>query len=695
MIIKTSSKTGHSKLISTLVDMGYTRVQLVLEFGDFAVRGSIIDIYPINRELPVRLEFEDDQIERITEFHPQTQRSLQTLTSFQLKEQPSKPTTPSEDPLPIHHPLLLDLQLESPVVHETYGIGIYKGLHYLNLSGREGEFIWIQYKGEDRVFVPIEQTHLLHTYSGGDAEPTIHGLFDGYWNRMKERAMKSAELYVQDLYELYLQRKESSGFCYAPDTPQQKEFEDQFPYAETPDQLRAIAEIKEDMESPKIMDRLLCGDVGYGKTEVILRAVFKALENEKQVAVLVPTTLLAEQHYELFVERLHQFPYRVEVLSRFQSKEKQKVIIKGLQEGTVDLVIGTHRLIQNDIKFSHLGFIVVDEEQRFGVSHKEKLKHLQSEVDVLSVSATPIPRTLYMSLSGARDLTCIETPPRKRLPVVTHVLAYDEERIKDAIQKELQRKGQVFFLHNRVSSILKTGKTLKTWFPNAEISIAHGQMQEDILQDVMMEFWSGKTDILVSTTIIENGIDVPRANTIIIDSAEKYGLAQIHQLRGRVGRSEIQGYAYLFYDKDTPPTSKVAQRLDAIKSYVSLGAGYQLALKDLEIRGAGAVLGNKQHGNMVQVGFELYCKLLNQAVKKAKKEKIQNPPAIVFSPKMKAYIPDTYVENEQERLTLYRRLMSLTHQSQLDDLVEEIEDRYGKLPKLVEILLTTVRAQLY
>ncbi|RKY03358.1 transcription-repair coupling factor, partial [Candidatus Poribacteria bacterium] len=495
--------------------------------------------------------------------------------------------------------------------------------------------------------------------------------------------------------ELYAARQVIKGHAFSEDTPWQKEFEALFPYEETPDQLRAIEEVKRDMEKPKPMDRLICGDVGYGKTEVAMRAAFKAVMDGKQVAVLVPTTVLAQQHYMTFTERFADFPVNIEMLSRFQTPKKRKEILEGLAKGTVDIVIGTHMLLQDNVKFKDLGLVIIDEEHRFGVRHKEKLKQLRKEVDVLTMTATPIPRTLYMAISGILDMSVIETPPENRQPIETYVMEYDPQVVREAILRELERGGQVFYVHNRVETIASVAASLQRLVPEARIAVAHGQMSERLLERVMLDFINRKYDVLVCTTIIESGIDIPNVNTIIIDRADTLGLAQLYQLRGRVGRAGEKAYGYLFYPKDRAITEGAQKRLKVIEELTELGSGFKLALRDLEIRGAGNILGPEQHGHINAVGYELYCKLLEEAVRELKGEKVEEEIETRISLPIDAYIPDDYIPDPAQKVMIYKKIASAKDEEWLRDIEEELRDRFGEVPERVRALLEIASLKLF
>lgn len=690
-----NTKLTYQDIIAKFVDLGYQRVTMVLEPGDFAVRGAIIDIFPTNQSHPLRVEYFGDDIDRINSFDCHSQRSISALMKTDIA--PCSPDREKQiiyDGAIANESLLTDIEEGDYIVHEDYGVGIYKGMVRLNRQGHEGEFLHIKYAAEDKVYVPLDQLQLIHRYADNELTPKVNRLYDGSWTRTTKKIQREMLQLAHEIYDLYKERAEKKGFACTEDTVSQCELEQSFPHKETSDQVKVINEVKQDMESNKPMDRLICGDVGYGKTEVIIRAAFKALENGKQVAILVPTTLLAEQHFGQFKKRLEPFPYFVEVLSRFRSKKEQLEIIKKINVQQVDLVVGTHRLLQKDVVFKDLGLLIIDEEQRFGVTHKEKLKTLKKNIDVINVTATPIPRTLYMSLTGARDLSRIMTPPRLKKPVMTAVLEFDDKQIRSVIQQELDRNGQVYYLYNKVEKIDAMYSTLKKWFPDKSIGLGHGQQKSSQLQDVMYKFWKGEIDILCCSTIIENGLDVPRANTIILDLVDRLGLSQIHQLRGRVGRADTQGYAYLTYRSEKQLTDKAKKRLQAVKEYATLGAGYKLAMKDLEIRGAGTLLGHKQSGHMTAVGFDLYCSLLEKSVRAIRGELEPKKARLTFKNTSKIYIPDTYIENERERLSVYQRFMAFEYAYQVDDLVDELEDRYGEMPKMVTILLDAVKGQL-
>jgi transcription-repair coupling factor (superfamily II helicase) len=591
---------------------------------------------------------------------------------------------------------LADLRPGDYVVHVEHGVGRFVGLARLPVDGGEKEYMLLDYAEGDRLYVPLDQIDRVSRYLGGEGqEPALTRLGSQDWARAKERARRSAVDIARELLEIYARRELSTGFAFSPDTPWQRELEDAFPYVETPDQLEAIRQVKQDMEAPRPMDRLICGDVGYGKTEVALRAAFKAVMDGKQVALLVPTTVLAQQHFATFSERLAPFPVRVEVLSRFRSEGEQRAVLEGLSNGSIDICIGTHRLLQKDVRFKSLGLLIIDEEQRFGVMHKEYLKKMRQEVDVLTMTATPIPRTLYMSLASVRDMSVIETPPEERLPIKTFVMPYDEATIREAVLRELDRGGQVFFVHNRVQDIHHVAYRLRRLIPEAEIAIGHGQMPEEELEQVMLDFFAGKVDLLVCTTIIEAGLDVPNANTIIVNRADRFGLAQLYQLRGRVGRGANLAYAYLLFSKDTRLRGPAEERLRTILEASELGAGYRIAMKDLEIRGAGNILGPEQSGHISAVGFDLYCRMLAEAVEELRARQagreVAPPPSIPsIELPLAAFIPEGYIANPAQRISFYQRLARVASLEELADLGDELRDRFGAEPEPVDNLLYVV-----
>jgi transcription-repair coupling factor (superfamily II helicase) len=582
------------------------------------------------------------------------------------------------------------------VVHQEYGIGRFEGLVKLDSTGVEREYLLIRYAGTDKLYIPTDQLDRVTRYIGmGDAVPALSKLGTSEWTRAKSRTKENVQEIARDLLKLYSAREAVTGHAFPPDSEQPwlQELEDAFPYEETPDQARAIEEVKADMERPRPMDRLVCGDVGYGKTEVALRAAFKAVLDQRQVAILVPTTVLALQHFNTFKERLKAYPVRVELLSRFRSEKEQRQVLEDLALGKVDIIIGTHRLLQKDVVFLNLGLLVIDEEQRFGVVHKERLKQLRHEVDVLTMTATPIPRTLHMSLVNVRDMSVIETPPQERLPIRTAIREYDEKLIREAILREIDRGGQVFFVHNRVQGIQTIAQKLQKLIPEARIIVGHGQMPEDQLERVMMAFSAGEYDVLLSTTIIENGLDIPNANTIIVNNASMFGLSQLYQLRGRVGRGTHQAYAYFLYNKDTRLTPLQEKRLRAIFEATELGAGFRIAMKDLEIRGAGNLLGAEQSGFMNAVGFDLYCKLLAEAVEELQGKRVERAatPSVQVDLPLDSYLPDEYIGDRTLKVKFYQRLANLSTPEQVEAMEAELTDRFGPPPRPVQNLLAMVR----
>ncbi|MDN5327360.1 MAG: hypothetical protein PWP41_2056 [Moorella sp. (in: firmicutes)] len=596
-----------------------------------------------------------------------------------------------------------DLKEGDYVVHVHHGIGRYLGLQQLDVGGVKKDYLLIQYAGKDRLYVPVDQVSLVQKYVGGEGHvPRLYRLGGNEWNKVKSRVQEAVQEMAQELLELYARREAIPGHAFGPDTPWQREFEEAFPYTETPDQLRAIAEVKADMEKPRPMDRLLCGDVGYGKTEVAMRAAFKAVMDGMQVAVLVPTTILAQQHYETFKARFAPFPVKIAVLSRFCSPREQKVVVEALKRGEVDIVIGTHRLLSGDVNFKNLGLVIIDEEQRFGVAHKEKLKQLRYSVDVLTMTATPIPRTLHMSLAGVRDMSMIETPPEDRFPVQTYVVEYNPELVREAIRRELDRGGQVFIVHNRVQDIDRFAYHIQQLVPEARVGIGHGQMGEEELENVMLDFISGRYDVLVSTTIVENGLDIQNANTLIVDESDNFGLAQLYQLRGRVGRTNRLAYAYFTYRPDKVLGEIAEKRLAAIREFTAFGSGYKIALRDLQIRGAGNFLGPEQHGHMVAVGFDLYCQLLEEAVRKLKEQRgegvprpaLAEPQATPIELAVDTFLGDNYIPEATLKMELYHRFMNAGDLAAVEDIAAEMEDRFGPPPPEARNLVALTRVRI-
>lgn len=583
---------------------------------------------------------------------------------------------------------LSDLNVGDYVVHENHGIGRYEGVERIDIQGIKKDYLTIRYKGHDKLYVLIDQMHLVQKYIGGEAgKPKVNKLSSIEWSRTKERARRAVEDMAKELLELYAKREDAEGFQFSEDNEWQRQFEDLFPYEETEGQNHSIEEIKEDMHSAKPMDRLLCGDVGYGKTEVALRAAFKAILDGKQVAFLVPTTILAEQHYNTMMDRFSTFPIKIGVLSRFVKKSAQNLTIENIRKGLVDVVVGTHRLLSDDIKFKDLGLLIIDEEQRFGVKHKEKLKVFKEDIDVLTLTATPIPRTLHMSLSGVRDMSVIEDPPEERYPVQTYVVEYNEQMIRDAILKEVSRGGQIYYVYNRVDTIDRVTSKLRELVPEASFGIAHGQMSERQLEKEMKGFLEKQIDVLVCTTIIETGLDIPNVNTIIIYDADKMGLSQLYQLRGRVGRSNRIAYGYFTYQKDKVLSEVAEKRLRAIKEFTEFGSGFKIAMRDLEIRGAGNLLGHQQHGHMDAIGYDLYVKYLNEAIKKLKGEKVEETLDTTVDIRVDGYIKSNYIEDEEQKIEIYKKISSISDIEEYRELVDELIDRFGDIPREVENLL--------
>ena len=588
-----------------------------------------------------------------------------------------------------------DIKEGEYVVHSIHGVGIYKGLSQQEIDGQLKDYLTIEYANKDKLHIPAEQINLLVRYRGsGSIKPKLSRMGGKDWENTKSRVKKEVEQVAYDLLRLYARRKMQKGIQFLPDTTWQVEMEEAFEYTETPDQMKAINDVKADMESDKPMDRLICGDVGFGKTEVAMRAIFKAVTSGKQVAVVVPTTILALQHFQTISERFKPFGVDVELMSRFRTSKEQKETIKHLATGKCDVVIGTHRLLQDGIVFKDLGLLVIDEEHRFGVRHKEKLKQLRENIDIITMSATPIPRTLYMSLSGIKDMSVINTPPKNRLPIKTYVGEWNENMVKNAIVHELDREGQVFYLYNRVETIDEFRLQLQKLVPNARIAIGHGQMDEKTLEKVIVDFANQEYDILLATTIIENGIDIPNANTMIIHNADKFGLAQLYQLRGRVGRSQRQAYCYCFYTKSKEITTDAVQRLKAIKEFTTLGSGYQIAMRDVEIRGVGNILGTKQHGHMINVGFDTYCQLLEETVQELQGNYTEKVQPTIVDINVTAFIPDEWVGSSEQKMIEYKRLADVNSEIELDSIVEEWKDRFAKPPESVENLIKLIKIRL-
>ncbi|MBU8710837.1 transcription-repair coupling factor [Bacillus subtilis] len=590
-----------------------------------------------------------------------------------------------------------ELQIGDYVVHINHGIGKYLGIETLEINGIHKDYLNIHYQGSDKLYVPVEQIDQVQKYVGSEGkEPKLYKLGGSEWKRVKKKVETSVQDIADDLIKLYAEREASKGYAFSPDHEMQREFESAFPYQETEDQLRSIHEIKKDMERERPMDRLLCGDVGYGKTEVAIRAAFKAIGDGKQVALLVPTTILAQQHYETIKERFQDYPINIGLLSRFRTRKEANETIKGLKNGTVDIVIGTHRLLSKDVVYKDLGLLIIDEEQRFGVTHKEKIKQIKANVDVLTLTATPIPRTLHMSMLGVRDLSVIETPPENRFPVQTYVVEYNGALVREAIERELARGGQVYFLYNRVEDIERKADEISMLVPDAKVAYAHGKMTENELETVMLSFLEGESDVLVSTTIIETGVDIPNVNTLIVFDADKMGLSQLYQLRGRVGRSNRVAYAYFTYRRDKVLTEVAEKRLQAIKEFTELGSGFKIAMRDLTIRGAGNLLGAQQHGFIDSVGFDLYSQMLKEAIEErkgdtAKTEQFETE----IDVELDAYIPETYIQDGKQKIDMYKRFRSVATIEEKNELQDEMIDRFGNYPKEVEYLFTVAEMKVY
>ena len=586
-----------------------------------------------------------------------------------------------------------ELSVGDFVVHEKHGLGIYRGIEKVEVDRIVKDYIKIEYRGGSNLYIPATQLDCLQKYSGADASkaPKLNKLGTQEWNKTKSKVRGAVKNIAKELVELYAVRQEKEGYVCGPDTVWQKEFEEMFPYEETEDQLSAIEDAKRDMESTRIMDRLICGDVGYGKTEVALRAAFKEVQESRQVAYLAPTTILAQQIYNTFVQRMKEFPVRVELLCRFRTPAQQKKAIEDLKKGQVDVIIGTHRILSKDVQFKNLGLLIVDEEQRFGVTHKEKIKQLKKDVDVLTLTATPIPRTLHMSLIGIRDMSVLEEPPMDRMPIQTYVMEYDEETVQEAINRELRRGGQVYYVYNRVTDIADVALRIAKLVPDARVDFAHGQMSERELENVMYSFVNGDIDVLVSTTIIETGLDISNVNTMIIHDSDRYGLSQLYQLRGRIGRSNRTAYAFLMYRQNVMLKETAEKRLAAIREYTDLGSGFKIAMRDLELRGAGNLLGAQQHGHMNAVGYDLYCKMLNEAVKEAKGIHTMEDFETSVDLNVDAYIPDSYISNEFQKLDIYKRIAGIETQQDYDDMLEELLDRFGEPGKAVLNLLAIAK----
>ena len=588
-----------------------------------------------------------------------------------------------------------DLKIGDYVVHKNYGIGIFIGVNTITADGTTKDYIKLKYYGDDVLYVPTNQLDSVRKYVGGDEGGLkVNKLGTKEWLNTKAKVKKNLRQVAKELIELYAKREKSKGYAFPADTPWQTQFEDSFPYQETDDQLRCIDEVKKDMENSKPMDRLLCGDVGYGKTEVAIRAAFKAVMGGKQVAYLAPTTVLAEQQYKEFKERMTNFGIRVEVLNRFKTKKQQTEIINKLKLGEVDIVVGTHRILSKDVEFKDLGLLIIDEEHRFGVKDKEKIKQYKATIDVLTMTATPIPRTLHMSIVGVRDMSVIYEPPYNRKPVQTYVLEYDQEVIKEAITRELERNGQVFYLFNNVERIIQKADEISNLVPEAKVVYAHGQMTGHEIENIMEEFIEGKTNVLVCTTILESGIDIPNANTIIVENADRMGLAQLYQIRGRVGRSDRQGYAYITYKRDKLLSEIADKRLKAIKEFTEFGSGFKIAMRDLEIRGAGSLLGEIQSGHLEQVGYDTYCKLLDEVVKEMQGEEVKPEIDVQIDLDATCYIPDEYISDSSQKIEIYQDIALCKNEEDIQNVIDEMIDRFGNMPSEIENLIEIARIKI-
>jgi len=687
-----TSAIDHDQLVEKLHQLGYARVPIVVERTEYSVKGSLIDVFPSNQSHPLRIEYDFDEIVSIRSFDVNSQRSLSPVTETEIAPAEGIPQFMSRvsqtEGVGIF--LISDIAEGDFVVHVNHGVGVFMGLQRLKVNQIEGEYLLIQYTGNDQVYVPLNQITMVHKYAAGGS-PRVTALAGQSWEKEKKKAKKATENIAGELLELYRYREQHKGFAFSEDGVWEVDVRQGFPFEETPDQAKAIQAVAKDMQESTPMDRLICGDVGYGKTEVALRAAFKATLDGKQVAILVPTTLLAQQHYHTFINRFVDFGHKVELLSRFKTPKQIRESLKRLENGSADVAVGTHRLLQKDVKFKDLGLLIIDEEQRFGVKHKEKLKHMRKSVDVITMSATPIPRTLYLSLAGARDISVINTPPQDRFPIKTTLAEYSPALIRNAVQKEIDRGGQLFFVHNEVRTIQGEVNKLQKIVPHARIAIGHGQLPEHQLEKIMVGFLNHETDILACTTIIESGLDIPNANTIIINNANHFGLSQLHQLRGRVGRSNRKAYACLLYRSNDLLTSDAFERLQALKEYTALGSGYQIALCDLEIRGSGDILGKEQSGHVSAVGFTLFCKMLEESVQEARGETVG--PVRQFELESHEYIPDYYIPDSRQRIAVYQRLMAATPET-FSEVCDEILDRFGKFPHPLQRMLDAIERQL-
>ena len=670
VIIFTGTEERGKKLEKTLMDLGVESIYV--EDSNRDIRSSQIFITP--GSIKTGFEYTDIKFAFIGE------REIYSSVKGRAKRKKRKV---KEDAVSFS-----ELNPGDYVVHENHGIGRYEGTEQLDIQGIKKDYLTISYQGNDKLYVPVDQLDLLQRYTGSESDkPKINRLSSPEWARTKQRVKKAVENMAKDLLELYAKRESLKGHSFSKDTPWQSQFEDTFPYEETESQIRSVEEIKEDMEKSRPMDRLLCGDVGYGKTEVALRAAFKAVMDGKQVAFLVPTTILAQQHYNTIIDRFANFPINVGMLSRFRTAKEQKKTVDGLRKGTIDIVVGTHRLLSKDIAFNDLGLLIVDEEQRFGVKHKETLKKLKENVDVLTLTATPIPRTLHMSLIGVRDMSTIDEPPEDRYPVQTYVVEFNEHMVREAILKEMERDGQVYFVYNRVETIDRMASQLKKIIPEAKIAVAHGQMGERELESIMMDFIDNKYDVLVCTTIIETGLDIQNVNTMIIYDADKMGLAQLYQLKGRIGRTNRVAYAYFTYEKDKVLTEVAEKRLRAIRDFTEFGSGFKIAMRDLEIRGSGNLLGVEQHGHIEAIGYDLYIKYLNQTIRKLKGEVVDEAVDTTIDLAIDGYITEEYIEDQEQKIEIYKKIAAIRSEEDYGELLDELIDRFGDVPKEVQNLM--------
>ncbi|MDR1997153.1 MAG: transcription-repair coupling factor [Candidatus Margulisbacteria bacterium] len=698
MKLELRQEYNFSEIIAEFTRLGYRRVELVVDRGELAVRGGIVDIFPQGHTTPVRLEFFDRTLDSIRSFNILDQRSLTKLDFVEIQPYQPRPGTLVRDTdfQETEDYLLPDFQPGDYIVHENYGIAIFGGLTYLQERSVAGEYYELQFAGTEKVYVPLGQSRLMHRYSASDLKPelTVLSAKNNGWEKTKQKARSAAKNIALELFNLYRLRKLTRGWPCPEDTEEQLAVEADFPYEATPDQLKAIAAVKQDMEAASPMDRLVCGDVGFGKTEIALRAAFKMAMAGKQAAMLAPTTILVSQHYYNFKERFKKYALNIQMLSRFHTPAENRRIIKDLKAGRTDIVIGTHRLLQQDIGFKDLGLLIVDEEQRFGVEHKEFIKKLTVNVDILMLSATPIPRTLYLSLSGMRDISILRTPPKARRAIKTMLAEYSDADLQQAVARELERSGQIFILNNDIKTLPYWQRKLKTLAPGARTVVAHGKMPKAQLEKAVLSFVERRTDIMLCTTIIENGIDIPNANTIIVLNADYFGLAQLHQIRGRVGRSAVQAYACLFYSPHKILSAEAEARLHSLKEFTMLGAGYRLAMKDLELRGAGNILGAQQSGFVQNVGFTLYNKMLEEAAREVRGETVEKEKLFTLPAGQENFIPADYLEEEVLRISFYRRIMDCKSAQEVARIEQELKDRFGELPEQSINLLNSIREQL-